>query len=167
MVLADSVSITSDSAPNNVDWPATNLIQNPGTRVSNSVNNPRINFNGDTDTGIKSCYQTNQANWPDTNTFILGIDLAASYFIHAILLVEDVLTSVWSTHWTIIGAYADTKHRFQRFEVYIGDSSNYLDNEKVEGGPWLYDPADSNDPDYTTFGIYDVWAFGKEIWPNK
>ena len=170
------MSITSDTVPDNgTGFSATNLINNLGTRVANSIWEPMIDINQNKDSSIKSCFITDQSDWSDPNTFVLGVDLGDSFFVHAILLVSDLLRSS-NTPFTIADAdlsYADTKHRFQRFEVYIGDSADYRLNEKVEGGPWLYDPADTNDPDYTTFTSEkggtnaDMWAWGKELWANK
>ena len=91
VVLADTVSITSDSAPaSDADSAATNLILNPGTRMSNKIHEPITDIAGNTSSSIKSCYTTEQTSWPDTNTFILGFDLAASYFIHALLVIDNL-----------------------------------------------------------------------------
>ena len=80
----------------------------------------------------------------------MGVDLGDSFYLHTVLLVTDLLTSAWNAPLTL-DSYADSKNRFQRFEIYIGDDPNYLLNEKVEGGPWLYDPSDPNDQGYTLF----------------
>ena len=82
------------------------------------------------------------------------------------------MTSDIRSFTTIIGGYADTKNRFQRFEVYIGDNESYLLNQKVVGGPWLNDPTDPNDPGYTMLTSSaagtnaNMWAWGKELWTN-
>ena len=134
-----------------------NLITNLGTRMSNTIFSPAVDFNLNVDNSIESCFRTDQSYWPDPNTFILGVDLEESYFTHTILLVTDLVTSWWNGQYNLL-SYPEDKHRFQRFEIYVGDNSDYRLNEKVEGGPFIYDPADPNDPDY--------WTWGKEIWVN-
>ena len=112
-MLGVTASITSDTVPDDgTGFSATNLIMNLGTRMANSYWDPMIDIDQNTDSSIKSCFITKQIDWSDPNTFVLGVDLRDSYFVHAILLVTDLLTSGWNTHMTIIGAYADTKHRF-------------------------------------------------------
>ena len=183
VVLGDSVSITPDTVASLAPWSATNLIINAGTRRASSDWDPMIDILQTFDSSIISCYFTEQESWPDNNTFVMGVDLGGSFFIHAILLVTDLLKSNKNAFSTILSdTHADSyagdispfnKHKFQRFEVYIGDSPNYLLNEKLEGGPWLNDPSDPNDPDYTKIksdGIggttHNMWAWGKELWVN-
>ena len=68
---------------------------------------------------------------------MLGIDLGRSYFQHAILIVQDLLS----------GFVTDNdKHSryFNNFRIYIGDEENYLMNTECQGGPFLTLNADSD-----------------------
>lgn len=85
----------------------------------------------------------------------MGFDLGDSYFIHTVLIVDDLEESLGLEYPNVHKDMTtlDNKHRFQRFEVYIGDDPDWSLNAKVEGGPWLNDPDDPNDPDYTSYTI--------------
>lgn len=56
-------------------------------------------------------------------------------------------------------------------KIFIGNSSNYLDNKQC-GGVYLANPdqVDASNPDYTTFssskGTNSMWSFGLEAWCN-
>lgn len=71
-------------------FPAMNLINNPGTRTVNTIHHPRIDISFQRDLTIESCFRTVQTDWSDPNTFVMGLDLADSYFIHAIVIVDDL-----------------------------------------------------------------------------
>ena len=70
--------------------------------------------------------------------FVLTIQLAKSYMQHAILLTEDnqgneTITS--SYNWFAL---------FQNYEIYIGDNSDWSQNTKCPGGPFMrYDDPSS------------------------
>ena len=92
------VTFTRDTVPDDgTGFPAINLIKNLGTRVANSIHDPMIDIDLNTDPSIKSCFRTEQTMWSDPNTFVMGVDLADTFFIHTILLVSDLLTSHWTT----------------------------------------------------------------------
>lgn len=131
-VLSGTVSITPDTVPDNGGGlVATNLLNNLGSRRCSTFHKPMIDINGNKDNSIESCFRTDQTSWSDPNTFILGVDLGDSFFVHTVLLVEDFRSSDWPTNRIVVGAYAGNEYRFQRFEVYVGDNADYLQNEKV------------------------------------
>ena len=62
--------------------------------------------------------------------FVLGIDLGKTYMQHAVLIVEDLRSG-----------QADSgivdENKFQNYEVYIGDNSDWTKNLKCPGGPFM------------------------------
>ena len=70
---------------------------------------------------------------------ILGLDFTESVFMHAVLMVHDFgPTKIHYNQGTDSLSYY-----FRNYEIYIGDNSNYLRNEKCTGGPHL-NPNDVN-----------------------
>ena len=62
--------------------------------------------------------------------FIFGLDLGNIYFQHAIQIIE-------SLHEGGIGTHLDDKDKFQNYEIYIGNHSDYTENNKCAGGPFM------------------------------
>ena len=62
---------------------------------------------------------------------ILGFDFKASVFMHAITHVADLMTK-WKSF-----KDNDVEKLYQNYNIYIGDSVDYTDNTKCEGGPFL------------------------------
>lgn len=86
---------------------------------------------------------------------IVSIDLGESFFIHAILIVQDLLSGIappegLDSQW------------LQNFEIHIGESSDYRDNPKCSGGPFMR----KDDPNSFTQaqGKPRYWKFGVELW---
>ena len=102
--------------------------------------------------------------------FKLGVSFPQTVFIHGILAVQDLYDKTWAYD------YLDENFRLQNFEIYVGHSANYLDNEKCSGGPFLkidedssyvYDKrADLYAQDNFDKGRGYVWPYGAEIWCN-
>ena len=70
---------------------------------------------------------------------IIGFDFGEPVFMHAILHAQDTIDCTWS--YSVGSSYL--KNFFQNYEVFIGNSSNYTENTKCAGGPFL-DPSDSS-----------------------
>ena len=87
-----TASITSDTspAPPSSEFVATNLIENLSIRASSTTYCPPINENQDQVPCYKSCFKSDQDDWLDDKTFILGIDLGDSYFAHSVMLTADL-----------------------------------------------------------------------------
>ena len=91
--------------------------------------------------------------------FVLTIQLAKSYMQHAILLTEDNQSGE-----TIASNY-NWYALFQNYEIYIGDSSDWSQNTKCPGGPFMrYDDPNS----FSVDPLYGetIWNFGRETWCN-
>ena len=97
---------------------------------------------------------------------IIGFNFGEPVFMHAILHAQDTINCVEPTY---VGS-SYLKNFFQNYEVFIGNSSNYTENTKCAGGPFL-DPADSSsyvfsqkgyDSNQNPFsqGLGMVWPFG-------
>ena len=65
---------------------------------------------------------------------IFGFDLGNTFFIHALLHVQDMMANFWPYD------NSDLTFFLQSYEIYIGDSTNYWENKKCAGGPFL-DPT--------------------------
>ena len=60
------------------------------------------------------------------------------------------------------------KDKFQNYEIYIGNDSDYTNNNKCAGGPFMRTNDSSNYHTYSYEGsTYDnVWNYGRETWCN-
>ena len=77
---------------------------------------------------------------------ILGLNFGESVFMHSILLVTD--TYKFNLHfWNEFGWY---KNFFRNYEIYIGDSEVFSENEKCPGGPHMK----LDDPNNYAFSQY-------------
>ena len=103
---------------------------------------------------------------------IIGFDFSEAVFMHAILYAQDTIVCNWAA--SVGSSYL--KNFFQKFEIYIGNSDNYLENTKCTGGPFL-DASESSSYELNQKGFDDgddpfgqgfgmVWPFGKELWCN-
>ena len=79
--------------------------------MSNTVHEVVINAAQNTDPSIKTCYKTLQSEWPEPNTFVLGVDLGETHFAHAILVVSD-LDVMTTSNMFIPNAYDEKKDWF-------------------------------------------------------
>ena len=103
---------------------------------------------------------------PHGHLYDLGFDLRKEMMVHAILIVED---------------FSNPENEyFQNVEIYVGNSTDWTENEVCPGGPhmltdegssaWYYDER-------TTSGNllgYNIsrskayeWGYGAEVWCNK
>ena len=85
--------------------------------------------------GQRSCYRTNLAQVSASgDKLIIGIELSESLFIHTVSHREDYISGIdpWREAET-----SKLHKKFQKYEIYIGDSANYSENAKVPGGPFL------------------------------
>lgn len=60
------------------------------------------------------------------------------------------------------------EYKFQNFEIYIGNDSDYTKNNKCAGGPFMRTDDSTNYHDWADFydTYTDIWNFGKEVWCN-
>lgn len=86
-----------------------------------------------------------------------GTDLGDIYFQHAILVISNNFVG-WPNS-------PNEKHKFQNFEIYIGNNEDYSKNNKCAGGPFMRTDDSSN---YQTWSYNGntVWKFGEELWCN-
>lgn len=61
--------------------------------------------------------------------------------------------------------HAIDEDHFQNFQVYIGESTDYTQNPKCPGGPFLQ-KSDPNSMSYDDFENKLIWNYGAEIWCN-
>ena len=80
--------------------------------------------------------------------------------INAILIAQNQM-----------GGYSEATHddikNFQNAQVYIGDSTDWRENELCPGGPYMTTEADSDSWYFDERARQIVWSFGAEIWCNK
>ena len=100
---------------------------------------------------------------PTNHKFVMTIDLSKSFFVHCLLVVQDLYTGIEpSLHLAALNEW------FHDYDVYIGDSSDYLENKKCDGGPFmgLTDPSSFvYRKDLVTNDKF--WKYGEEIWCNQ
>ena len=91
--------------------------------------------------------------------FVLTIQLDRSFMQHAILLLEEHYDDDPQKN-----SY-DDRDLFNNYEIYIGDDTNWTNNVKCEGGPFMHleDTNSYSDDPYTGDTI---WNFGRETWCN-
>ena len=82
----------------------------------------------------------------------LALNMGKPVFVHAVLVVQDVLGGTNGNHST-------STSWLQNFEIYIGNSSDYTKNSKCLGGPFMKVDDVSN-------YVGGVWVFGVEAWCN-
>ena len=95
--------------------------------------------------------------------FVLGIDLGQPSFVHAVLAVQAL--DYAGNHGR--NNQSDHKSQLLNVEIHIGNSSDWSQNPKCAGGPFL----DPDDPDVWyyctgTDGEMDLWPNGIEQWCN-
>ena len=58
--------------------------------------------------------------------------------------------------------------KFQNYEIYIGNDSDYTKNSKCPGGPFMRTDDNANYHSWTASGstFNDIWNYGKEVWCN-
>ena len=111
----------------------------------------------------ESCFKTTNTELASNNhQLVLGVDLGRSYFMHAILAVQDFFTG-WEAY-----AHQEFNEYFQNFRIYIGDDEDWSKNTECAGGPFLTLDEDSDGwYDDPLLGSTDKgWTFGKEVWCN-
>ncbi len=98
------------------------------------------------------CFKTDGTNLQsDGHNYVLGVGFNKSYFINAILVVQDI------ENWSVYTA----ENRLKNFDIWIGeDSSIYSANTKCANGP--FNAVTSTD----SFDDESNWNFGQEIWCN-
>ena len=117
--LLNVATITAPAEDNN--WSIENLIRDLSSRQANSyklafVGNEKQAQNGDPH--YKNCYRTTRNNIvaaDPTLKAVITVDLKQSYFIHAVLVVEDISS-------------VDDKDMMTSYKIYIGDAASYTDN---------------------------------------
>ena len=65
--------------------------------------------------------------------------------------------------------YDNEINKFQNYEIYIGNDSDYRNNIKCDGGPFMRTDNSSNYHSWTDADdnvTRNVWNFGKEVWCN-
>ena len=156
-----TVTISTDTSPSySLDTSATNLIENLGNR--SAIDDNPIQF---VDFGLasyKSCFKFTETEISsDGHFFKFGFDLGDIYFQHAILIIE----SVYLRH---PNDTINDKNKFQNYEIYIGNNSDYTQNSKCAGGPFMLTDDAANYHTWTYMGTTytDIWNFGKEVWCN-
>lgn len=97
----------------------------------------------------------------------MTIDLKKSFFIHCFLVVQDHYG--FNFPQDIIDTADDWLHDY---DVHIGDSSDYTENPKCTGSPFMKftDPDSFTDGEYSAYmpsGPASMWKYGKETWCNK
>ena len=119
--LAD-VSISAPDPSNNF-FPATNLITNLVSRTSGNNLKPMINSLGNRAT-YESCYKTSYVQLePLDNKLEITINFGAPYFMHCILMVQDVFEGIYQND-----HLASSNEWVQNVEVYIGNIPDYKKN---------------------------------------
>jgi len=118
----------------------------------------------------KSCFMTGQAQLSSNGHKLeITINLGAVYFLHSILVVQD-LWDGWH-----IDDMKDPLKYFQNFEIHIGSSSNYALNPKCADGPFLQTSDPKSYVNYSFYGsstgkswynTVSMWKFGHEAWCN-
>ena len=73
---------------------------------------------------------------------IIGFDFTEPVFMHAILHVQDDLRTEF------VMDDNELKYFFQKYEIYIGNSPVYTENQKCSDGPFL-------DPDLRSAYVFD------------
>ena len=91
-------------------------------------------------------------------------DLKARSFIHAVLMIDDLLYDYLWVYMTDNGKLS----LLQNFEIYVGnDSETATNNTRCPGGPFLDIDDESNYfTDNTNGNTIPVWKWGAEIWCN-
>ena len=115
----------------------------------------------------ETCFIVTQDELHATNYVLtLGIDFGEPVFMHAITYFQAQVG--WN--------HSNKYQYFENYEIYIGNDSDYNNNQKCAGGPFLnvddpnsfvYHPkAEINDADPFGLGLGIIWPNGKEIWCN-
>ena len=108
----------------------------------------------------KSCYIVTELEISSAgHLLIFGIDLGNIYFQHAILIIESI------KNLNIEVAHTE---KFQNYNIYIGNDSDYTQNSKCAEGPFMQTEDHANYHTWTKGDdVYpDIWNSGKEIWCN-
>lgn len=137
-----SVSITTDTSPSfSSDLTASNLI----THLSNRASNNELPINA-VDSGLanyKSCFEVTEASISSTGHILkFGIDLGDIYFQHAHLIIQSLYNGY--AYDIILDV-----NKFQNYEIYIGNDSDYNKNKKCPGGPFMQTNDSANKHSYT------------------
>jgi len=134
-----------------------------GNRSSGDDKKPLKNALGGT-ASYNTCYKTSRAQLAaDGHIMKLNINLGKPYFMHSILIVQDLHNG------KNVEDMNDPLKYLQNFEIYIGNNPNFALNSKCGGGPRMV----LNDPtNYVTVlypgstGGVSMWKFGHEAWCN-
>ena len=137
-LLEYGATITEAPPSSETNHVAENLITNLSSRGVKFSDKPYIDDSGNT-ANHYSCYRISHSDMATVgHQFVLTIRLAKSYMQHAILLLEDNRqgeTQTSSYNWYAL---------FQNYEIYIGDSTDWSQNTKCPGGPFMrYDDPSS------------------------
>ena len=178
---AGQVTVSADTSPSVSGFEAQNLLDNlqnrscgndlPAIKVEasyGSYGSPSVNPVYLTQ---ESCYEVTEAQLAASGyLFVLGFQFEEPVFMHAITHVANQYNGSFVTNHTNKSEY------FQNYEIYIGNSSNYNQNPKCPGGPFLRtddddsyvedDFAVSNSWNGLGQGVGMVWPYGAENWCN-
>ena len=106
-----------------------------------------------------SCFSTDvTAASFSTGEFVLGFDHGRVKYQHAVVMVQDLIRNDLSLTNSYLERYYTTN-----WHVYIGNSSNYSENEKCPGGPHLTSYQDYTE-EADNFTFLFPHQLGSRIW---
>ena len=140
--LVGKAEVVQAPAPISQDFSVDNLLKNFGTRTSGNDRWPIIDAEGNASSSIRSCYKTASEqilkDQDGVDLLVITIDLKATYFIHAVLLVQDVFSGLRT-------ADHDSRLEFvQNIEIYLGESKAWSSQSKCPNGPYQRYSVDSS-----------------------
>ena len=95
----------------------------------------------------------------------MTINLGQSFFVHSVLFVQDLFKGFKPNQHN-----ASLYQWTQNIELYIGNSSDYNNNSKCAGGPFMVLDDYTNsytDGEYTAESVSgSFWNYGAEVWCN-
>ena len=130
MLLEGTVTALESPPPISAEFSVQNLLTNFKNRSSGNGYKPRINSNGDA-ASYESCYKVNHDSIGNSSTRVtLTFDLSDSYFVHAVLKVDDIYNG------TLPSDHNDTSQWIGNYDIHIGNDTEGKNNPKCPGGPF-------------------------------
>ena len=109
---------------------AENLIYNLYNRSGRIEWRPLKNLASD-EAEYHSCYATNNSRlMPLGNKMVVTINLSKPLFVHCVLVVQDLFGA------TNYENQGNRRKWLMNFEIYVGNSEDYMQNKACPGGPF-------------------------------
>ena len=130
-MLLDTILKISAPEPSEAQYAITNLITHLDSRTSGDGYKPLLDQLSNLAT-YDSCYRTTNVQLePLGDKMIIKIDLRKPYFVHAMLIIQDLFDGFIPSHHNNINQF------LQNLQFYIGNNEDYFLNPICPGGPYM------------------------------